>query len=313
MNVEPKVMIPIERSAGFLSRARRVLARARLRGKLALFGNNCPVQTNLLYGLYSRRARDIWRRKHAAMAPEDDLAGRQLASNGYHVIPPAVDRELASAVKSKVDDLFGRGKNVHQLTPQLARLMDGLESVPEIVEFINGAVERAIEAYFRSHFKIHGVYFYRTVPAPMKPESSFLWHVDNVPSQEIKLMIYLDDTVEETGAFRCKDKPFTDRLKKNGWWDRTLNRTFADVLEDPSTTHTIEGPTGTCILFQNGGCAHKATAPQCQHRDVVTFVIIPSDVHWRAHLARNRHKVSTNCGICRNPYTDRPSSVGYHE
>ena len=285
----------------------------RLRAKLAAFGNGCPVWTNVLYAFYSRRARHMWSRNGANLAPADRMVGRELAANGFYVIPCPVDPAKASAIRAKVDDLFSATAHVHKLSPQLDRLMDGIESVPEIVDFLTGPVERGIEAYFESHFKIHGVYFYRTIPVPIQPQSSFLWHVDNVPAQEIKLMVYLDDTVDETGAFRCKDKAFTDRLKHNGWWDRARNGEFAEALEDASTTHVVEGPTGTCILFQNGGCAHKATGPRREHRDVVTFVIVPSDVPWRAHLARNRHKVSTNCGICTNPYTDRPASVGYDD
>jgi hypothetical protein len=75
----------------------------------------------------------------------------------------------------------------------------------------------------------------------------------------------------------------------------------------------FEGPVGTSILFQNRAVAHRATSPLRGHRDVVTFVITPSDIPWRAHFARNRHKLSTNTGICLNPFTDRPQSIGYRE
>jgi len=291
---------------------RQSLGRLRLRVRLSLFGNNQALTTNALYKLYHRRAQKSWL-GGADLSPSDVEAAGRFAHDGFLVLHPRVAPDRARRIKETVDALFAEPDRVQPISDGLSRLRDGLEHVPEVTEFLAGPAERTVEAYYRSHFKLYGVYFYRTVPTPTRRQSSFLWHVDNVPAEEIKLMLYLDDTVDETGAFRCKTRSLTGRVKAQGWWQRDASSRFLDVLEDPATTTVFEGPVGTSILFQNGGVAHKATSPLRAHRDVVTFVIVPSDIPWRAHFPRNRHKLSTNTGICLNPYTDRPQSIGYRE
>jgi hypothetical protein len=193
----------------------------------------------------------------------------------------------------------------------LLRLADGVERMPEIIKYASGFVEEVIESFFHSHFKIYNVSMYRTVPNPDVPESSFLWHFDNVPDEEIKLMIYFDNVYEDTGAFRFKSREYSQNLRKDGFWHRKYYHKVAGRIDDTASTVCVEGKPGTSILFQNGRVAHKATAPRRLHRDIATFVIIPSTIPWREHYARNRHLLSTNAGLCKNPWTDEPENIGY--
>ena len=193
----------------------------------------------------------------------------------------------------------------------MRRLVDGIELIPDLVDFIDADMEAVIENYYGSHFKLFAVTCYRTMPTPDKPDSSFLWHLDNCPKQEIKLMVYLDDVVAETGALSVKDKPFSVGLRKEGFFDRRRINQFVGRLDDTASTRVLEGPTGTRLLFENSGCIHKATSPKTGHRDVVTFVIIPSDMPWRPHYARHRNLMSTNAGICVDPFSDKPEHIGY--
>ena len=106
-------------------------------------------------------------------------------------------------------------------------MVEGLEKIPEIVDFIDPELEATLEAYFQSHFKIFGVYFYHTEPNPARPYSSFLWHADNCPSEEIKLMVYLDDVASDTGAMRLKTRSFSDDLKNRGFIGRDRYESFS--------------------------------------------------------------------------------------
>lgn len=297
-----------------MSSLRHHLGSLRRRSRVKLFGNNHSLRTNCLYYLYHRSCRRIWERKlRAAPASTVEAGARALHEQGFAVYPPAADLNLVTRIGATIDELFSRLQDTMLLSDGLYRLRDGLEKVPEIVELITPEIEETIEHYFRSHFKIFGVYFYRTIPTEAQPASSFLWHLDNCPRHEIKLMVYLDDTTAATGAFRLKPKPLSNFLKARGFWDRRENDRFGEVLEEECTTVTLEGPAGTCVLFQNGGCIHKGTFPLYKHRDVATFVIIPSSISWRLHFARNRHLLSTNSGICVNPFTDTPQSISYTE
>ena len=230
---------------------------------------------------------------------------------GWAVLPPAVDATQSMEISHRVDALFDSGDGVIKVGEGLLRLADGVERVPEIARYAGGSVGDTIEHFFGSHFKIYSVSFYRTIPSPARPESSFLWHFDNVPDQEIKLMVYLDQVHEDTGAFRFKNRALSEKLRKQGFWHRKNYPKVAPLLDDTSTTVCVEGAPGTTILFENGRVAHKATAPRRLHRDIVTFVIIPSLIPWREHFARNRHLLSTNAGVCKNPWTDEPENIGY--
>ncbi len=295
-----------------MSTLRRSMGWVRRWARFALFENNHPITTNLLYSLYLARCRRRWKRPSNVSATVIDSA-RSLRDQGYAVLPPAADSSLISTISSTVDELFEQERDTVTISSGLFRLRDGVERLPRIIEHITPDIEQIIEEYFGSHFKIFGVYFYRTVPTDRQTASSFLWHFDNCPRHEIKLMVYLDDTTSDTGAFRLKPKPLSDEMKAQGFWDRNKAQRFQTELENGETTDVLEGPAGTRILFQNGGCIHKGTFPVHKHRDVVTFVIIPSPVPWRVHFARNRHLLSTNSGVCLNPFTDRPQSVGYLE
>ncbi|MCG2667807.1 hypothetical protein ACFPFP_12690 [Bradyrhizobium sp. GCM10023182] len=273
-----------------------------------LFRNNQPMAVNLRYALYHAEARRHW--KPRGIGSSDAALAKEFSENGYLALPPAAAFN-GSDVAHQTDELFAKPANCHTLMDGAFRLIDGIERLPSVMNVFDAQLEHVLESYFQSHFKIFGVYFYRIVPTPTKPQSSFLWHLDNCPGPEIKLMVYLDDVTNDTGAFRLKKKALTDQLRSKGFRNRNqIQRVQAD-LENGATTEIIEGPPGTRILFENGKVLHKATSPLREHRDVVSFVILPSDIPWRVHFARHRHLVSTNAGACVDPWTDKPEQVGY--
>lgn len=278
----------------------------------SLFGNNHSATTNLRYAGYQRACREHW---SPLQKPDTDQteAAQRFAKNGYEVLPPPRDMapEAIDQLRIKVDRLFESQNGGFKVNYGMTRLVDGYELVPEITDFIDPELEGVLESYYQSHFKLFAISFYRTTPTPSKPESSFLWHVDNCPRQEIKLMIYLDPVTYDTGAIRLKTRDFSDDLRHRGFRDRKRYDMFRDELDDAQTTKAVEGPAGTRILFQNGQSIHRAVSPLREHRDVVTFVIIPSTIPWRPHLARNRNYLSTNAGICIDPFNDKPEHIGY--
>lgn len=293
-----------------IGKLKKYLSELRLRTRVAAFGNNHSFLVNHRYLQWERHCRKRWK-PYVSISEADELNASNYRRNGYLAISSPVSERAARELGLKVDAAFDDGTDVVEVGKGLFRLTNGLERFPEIMQFAGGAVERALEAYFRSHFKIYAVSFYRTVPNPEAPKSSFLWHFDNVPDQELKLMVYLDDVAPDTGAFRLKDRQLSEQLRARGAWHREQAKRHISVLEDESTTVTFTGPPGTCTLFANGRAIHKATAPSRLHRDVVTMVIIPSDIWWREHFARHHHKLSTNSGICINPFTDSPENIGF--
>jgi hypothetical protein len=298
---------------GLINILKRQLGQLRLKFRLALFQNNRSLATNFLHELYHYKTRLLWRRSESVLLPEYAKKASAFSREGYLVIPPTHDPAFLEKLSQSVDSLFERSEGCVNLGPGLSRLRDGYELLPELESFLTEEVDNALQHYFRSFFKIYSINIYRIIPDEKQPDQSFLWHLDNCPRSVIKLMVYLDDTTEETGAFRLKPRSVSEILLRQGFWDRKKNDQFSSILDDHTSTKVIEGPVGTSILFQDGRCIHKATLPRRKHRDVVTFVVQPSDIHWKAHLARNRHRMSLNAGFCMNPFTDRPQATGEYQ
>jgi hypothetical protein len=287
------------------------MARTLMRSRVRLFGNNQPWSLNRRYAAFHAEARKRYRPTPLASDPEVREAAASFERDGFLILPSALDPESAERLKSKVDSLFEQERNLFRVGSGLFRLIDGAEQLPEVIDLVSGKVAAILETYYKSNFKLYNASFYRTVPDESVPESSFLWHFDNCTDEEIKIMVYLDKVTTETGAFRFKSVATSERARAAGFWHRDDYDKARDVFDDPSTTVVAEGEPGTVILFRQGRVVHKATAPRMDHRDAVTMVVIPSLIPWREHYARTKHLLSTNAGICVNPWTDEPENIGY--
>lgn len=294
-----------------LTSFRRSLWRSRMRRRVARFGNNQSGRVNRHYVDYHRRAQAAFDPHRHPISEEARAGAEELRAQGFLTMPSRLSGEEAIALKRKVDSAFARTENCYPYGTGSIRLIDGCEQLPEIVDHIAGHLEQVLLAYYRSHFKIFAVTIYRHVPDESAPESSFLWHFDNAPDQQLKLMVYLDDVVEETGAFRFKSRENSERARRLGFWHRDDYELGRPVFDEEDSTRIAEGPPGTGVFFQPGRVVHKATAPRRDHRDVAVIVINPSLIYWREHLARNRHLLSTNAGLCLDLDRDTAENIGY--
>lgn len=288
-----------------------LVSKSIMRARVSLFGNNHSILFNINYKIYLRYAQILYKKRQSRTNKDAEHYADLLHRQGYVVLSSNFDIAYARNIKNKIDTLFSDSNNTINVVPGLSRLIDGCENVDEIAEIIFNNVANVVEAYYKSNFKLYTMSIYRTVPCQEAPVSSFLWHFDNCPDESIKLMIYLDDVTSDTGAFRFKTEKLSEEIRKKGFWHRDDFDKVSEILNDESTNITIEGATCTCILFKPGRVVHKATAPIKAHRDVVTTVILPSDIDWRSHYARNRHLLSTNAGLCLNPWNDKPENIGY--
>jgi len=288
------------------------LSRMLMRFRIARFGNNHSWLINHRYKTYHRQAIKAFRPSESKEV-WDGIAEQveQFRKDGFLVISSPLNTPEGNLLKLKVDRLFEGESETVQVSSGLIRLVDGAEQLPEVARLLRGRVEQILEAYFGSHFKLYTMSFYRTIPDECEPSSSFLWHFDNTPDEEVKLMIYLDEVREETGAFRFKNQATSEQARARGFWHRDDYDCARSIFEDESSTVIAEGVPGTIVLFRQGRVVHKATAPIRDHRDVVTMVITPSVIPWREHYARNKHLLSTNSGLCKNPWTDEPENIGY--
>ena len=281
-----------------LTDIRRALGASRRAMRVRMFGNNQPLSVNLRNRRYLAEAGKAWR------APDAPSGwAQQLAEQGYVQIPPAPEQAgLYETLNRRADRDFNTPALCTTPIDGAVRLKDGIARLPEIVDVFTPDIVQAVESYFRSYFKIYWVQVYRTLPSANPPEKSFLWHVDNCPQEVVKLMVYLTDTRENTGAFRLKPRPLSRSMLARGFWDRAQNVRFERELEDDATTTVFEGGKGTRILFLNWGCIHRAKHPELSHRDVAVFNLIPSTIPWDEHARAHRAELSQRDeDVCTDP------------
>jgi hypothetical protein len=286
-----------------LSRIRKVLGAQRRALRLKLFGNNQSAVVNIANRRYHAKARKAWAQtSHKGSDASSRESAGQLERDGYVRFSPPSDQAVLDRLKTRADEAFTRPEFCTSPIDGAIRLKDGIGKLPEICQVITEDIVRAVENYFQSFFKIYWVQIYRTVPTQQPPDASFLWHLDNCPREVVKLMVYLTDTFENTGAFRLKPRPLSVELIRRGFWDRSAKEEFASMLEDDATTTVFEGPKGTRILFLNWGCVHRAKHPQAAHRDVAVFNFVPSLVPWEEHMRRHKTELSLRQDdVCPDP------------
>lgn len=274
-------------------------SQVRRRARLALFGNDHSAATNLSHQLYHRLASQRWQ---GLLWDGETLAkASKLRSDGFLCFGPQLDSDFLNDLSSRVDRSFEEPGSATAPLEGTKRLINSIDRFPELPRLLSEEISQTIEAYYRSPFKVYWSHIYRTVPTSEDPDSSFLWHVDNCPSTIIKLMVYLDNTTDDTGAFRLKPRSLSQKLLRNGFWDRRSIQRFETELDSKESTRVLEGPIGTSILFLNWGCIHKATAPLRLHRDVAIFFILPSTQQWQ-EKENGLKRLSQKDDVCRFPF-----------
>lgn len=281
---------------------RKSLGRVRRRFRVSLYGNNQPLHFNLIHALNHRVAQRAWRCNVA----DSDIRAQAVdfAKQGYLKFSPTADRlEALSDLAVRVDRVMEDPRLTvpSEVEVGIVHLKDPSSFLSNLETVLIERIQRVVQTIYRSDFQITMFDIYRVMPAIQKDEGSYLWHCDNWPLQSIKFITYLDPTTRDTGAFRVKPLALSRELKKRGFWDRSINEHFAEWLEDESSTGTLEGQTGTSVLFQNSGCIHRASRPLTGHRDVVAIDLIPSRAPWKDMLERYGVEACRNRGVCRNP------------
>lgn len=180
--------------------------------------------------------------------------------------------------------------DIFQFEDELATIVDDY-LVPELESKV-----------FGSYVTCDNIKIYKTPTVNANEASSWLWHLDNNPVEQIKVMIYLNDTYQATGAFRYladTDQPavctLPSRRDYTHWFDgnvavenmeargtkwngtRLSNDLINKWISEGCQIVDVEGPAGTAILFDNN-IIHKGTIPTMGHRIAMTIQFKPIDI-----------------------------------
>ena len=254
-----------------------------LRMNKILFGNALPFRLNMTYWSHLRRCRRAFP-SAAGLPAQAQAIARQLREQGYAIFPPS-DRALTASIAERVAPLAAIGgvSGMGGVEDWMIQVPECVKQVPEMFRLLRPEIVDAIEAYFRSHFKIYSAEIYRLVPTQQAMEASGLWHTDNYPPGILKAMIYLTDCTRTNGALRVHPRPLTRRLLRAGFFDRHHTEPFAGRLASHHVP--LEAPAGSVVLWDSN-LIHRGTPPDEGLRDAIAFKFLPSTEPWTQHLAR---------------------------
>ncbi len=161
-----------------------------------------------------------------------------------------------------------------------------LESIPELKGFVTEQLNVILQNYFRCDFHLNRVSMFRTAYYPKNNNQiecfSDNWHFDKLDFYNTAhLIVYLNDDVTSlTGAIRFHNAAASRRLSRKGFLDRKIvRRKLRNELETSSTLTVFEGDTGSCCLFLNSICIHRAAIPAPgAYRDAVVLSFFPGHV-----------------------------------
>jgi ectoine hydroxylase-related dioxygenase (phytanoyl-CoA dioxygenase family) len=167
-----------------------------------------------------------------------------------------------------------------------------------IDDYITPALE---EKVFGSYVTCDNIKMYKTPETDAREASSWLWHLDNNPAEQIKVMVYINDVNKDSGAFRWLEQEDGSGIKLTPsrrdfsyWYEgielekfqargvqwngtRLQNNLIQHWMNEGCKIHDVEAPAGTAIVFDNN-IVHKGTIPTNGYRLAMTLQFKPIDI-----------------------------------
>ncbi|MEL6462530.1 MAG: 2OG-Fe(II) oxygenase [Cyanobacteria bacterium J06621_15] len=183
---------------------------------------------------------------------------------------PSTDMMLESAKKliPKIPQSISHHKNeyVVHATPQQI-----LEHKEIFIWGLEQRLTNIVENYIGLPVAYHGAYFRRDTINPTQVKSR-LWHIDPEDRKVLKVVIYLHDVGENSGAFEYIPQAFSSKIisalkYSHGYiQDKTMEKVIS-----PSYFKSCKGVAGTVILASTGGIFHRGKIPVDSDRYTLFF------------------------------------------
>lgn len=198
------------------------------------------------------------------VAQIDEMGGvvtslEELAVPGAQSILTAAQEVAKSTLTAPVNTI---GFVAHAPTHLLA-------SVPEIYRWGLEAPLAIVEHALGLPVAYHGVYLRRDL-ANTVVRNSRLWHRDTEDRRMIKVIVYLKDVDDETGAFQFLPRSASTRVagglgKQIGFFsdEQVCHASSPEILDQ---IQTCTGPAGTVIIVDVGSVYHRGKRPEREDR-----------------------------------------------
>lgn len=232
------------------------------------------------YAQYLARCRAVFRR---SPAPAADIDLEQCGFSYLRALQPSDAGDCINALENRhVPELLKKD------SPHLEgfRVGDRQWLRALLGQVLQGRVDEAIAAFFRSEYLVHWVAFSLTRQAKEQESVSFRWHCDKGPSAHLKLIIYLNPTASHGGNTEFMDLADTMAVAERGYlfgWSKMRTGDVARLSQlagRPLATQLRERDAGEAVLFQPGRVLHRGVSPTRGSRLTATLCLLPSPVPW---------------------------------
>jgi hypothetical protein len=212
--------------------------------------------------------------------------------------------EAVERLSTRVDELM-QDDTKHVRQGMANGLKTNWDLEEELVELVNILKPQMEEKLFGSYVNVDNCKIYRSFTTSEPCRSSWTWHIDNNPEENIKILIYLTDVKPGTGQFEFITngksteaiKIPTSRVAWDEWthpWDPRVrfsvpgykyqwggtDRVHAGIIDallkdSGCRLAQITGQKGKLLLFDNN-IIHRATTARAGHRDAIVLQFKPS-------------------------------------
>jgi len=232
-----------------------------------------------------------------------------------------------SSIKNKLDVLYQDKINYTNTSGISLSLKDSFTIAKELKIIVDNYLVSYLEKnIFGCYVQCQNAKIYKTVNESLIEKLSWLWHFDNNPKEQIKVMIYFND-VNDNGPFkylskdnkaikinpnnRAFENPDPQRAEN---WFEGLNLKWRGtrvpsyiihkfITEKSCIENNVRGPAGTSILFDNN-IIHKGTIPIEGFRYAMTLAFQPIN----KKLNPNFSPKNTGNGWSYNAFDKNPES-----
>ena len=207
---------------------------------------------------------------------------------------PADYQVLVARVSAAVRAAFERSSGTRVVTSAagnevIALQLDAPLEIDGLAELSVPIVNELERRVFGSYVIVDKVYIYRSPVSCATPRASWVWHYDNHPREVLKVMIYLTDVTAGRAPFEYLREAHTGKPVAGAPIAPLHVRSRVDHsrverwLRNGCETHTVIGPAGTMIVFDDN-IIHRGTLARDGHRDALVFQVRPAAFRADPHL-----------------------------
>ncbi len=276
-------------------------------GKLGLwrmYENTLPYNVNRRYVRFGRTQCEV-------------SASWPLRTDGPIKVSGALAGSVAAMCSEAISHAFADGKL--QRSPDVPFLVQVERPLDlfgcDVLDMFEGPLGNKLRELYGSEFRIEWLDCYRTYAG--ERQSSWLWHIDNVPPYLLKVLLYLTDSDAETGVTEFLSGADTRLFKAAGYFGVTRDERRTDLAElarernIPYRPIPLSMKRGDAIIF-NTNCLHRGGAVRRDFRDVMSFAILPSRLSWRHHFEeKGVAQIQIAGGFPRDPFVAASSTPNW--